>query len=115
MMNDAMSLGIHRLWKDYYVYGLPLKPDSKVLDVAGGTGDIAFRLHRKMKTARLLWWILIRICSTLVKNVQIKIHQLTRRGLNGFVQMRRSYHSTIILLMRILFLLESATAPTLTR
>ncbi|KAK6039865.1 ubiquinone/menaquinone biosynthesis methyltransferase [Cooperia oncophora] len=53
MMNDAMSFGIHRLWKDYYVYGLPLKPDSKVLDVAGGTGDIAFRLHRKMKSGKI--------------------------------------------------------------
>ncbi|ETN68790.1 ubiquinone/menaquinone biosynthesis methyltransferase [Necator americanus] len=48
MMNDAMSLGIHRLWKDYYVGGLPLGPNSKVIDVAGGTGDIAFRLQRRI-------------------------------------------------------------------
>ncbi|KJH52445.1 ubiquinone/menaquinone biosynthesis methyltransferase [Dictyocaulus viviparus] len=49
LMNDAMSFGIHRLWKDYYVHGLPLTVDSKVLDVAGGTGDIAFRLQRRIR------------------------------------------------------------------
>ncbi|RCN31568.1 ubiquinone/menaquinone biosynthesis methyltransferase [Ancylostoma caninum] len=48
MMNDAMSLGIHRLWKDYYVGGLPLGPNSKIIDVAGGTGDIAFRLQKRI-------------------------------------------------------------------
>ena len=52
-MNDLMSLGIHRLWKDYFVRSLD--PGSKragsesieswnVLDIAGGTGDIAFRV-----------------------------------------------------------------------
>lgn len=46
-MNDLMSLGIHRLWKDQFVRGL--NPGSaaqpwKILDVAGGTGDIAFRM-----------------------------------------------------------------------
>lgn len=43
-MNDAMSFGIHRLWKDYYVSRLNLHSNSKVIDVAGGTGDIAFRI-----------------------------------------------------------------------
>jgi 2-methoxy-6-polyprenyl-1,4-benzoquinol methylase len=54
-MNDLMSLGIHRLWKDHFVRSLdpginPLvqsttKPEGlNILDVAGGTGDIAFRL-----------------------------------------------------------------------
>lgn len=46
LMNDAMSLGVHRLWKDDYVSAL--KPGSKgpmkCLDVAGGTGDIALRI-----------------------------------------------------------------------
>jgi len=46
LMNDAMSLGIHRLWKDEFV-GL-LKPGAKgpqrCIDVAGGTGDIALRM-----------------------------------------------------------------------
>jgi 2-methoxy-6-polyprenyl-1,4-benzoquinol methylase len=47
-MNDLMSLGIHRLWKDHFVRSL--NPGSKsgkawnILDIAGGTGDIAFRM-----------------------------------------------------------------------
>ncbi|KAF2857714.1 putative ubiquinone biosynthesis methyltransferase Coq5 [Piedraia hortae CBS 480.64] len=45
-MNDLMSLGIHRLWKDYFVRSL--RPGSgggqTLLDIAGGTGDIAMRL-----------------------------------------------------------------------
>ncbi|MCJ8307967.1 MAG: bifunctional demethylmenaquinone methyltransferase/2-methoxy-6-polyprenyl-1,4-benzoquinol methylase UbiE [Rhizobiaceae bacterium] len=46
MMNDIMSLGVHRLWKDAMVAkAAPSKrPGWKSLDVAGGTGDIAFRL-----------------------------------------------------------------------
>uniref|UniRef100_A0A914CFK5 2-methoxy-6-polyprenyl-1,4-benzoquinol methylase, mitochondrial n=1 Tax=Acrobeloides nanus TaxID=290746 RepID=A0A914CFK5_9BILA len=48
-MNDAMSLGVHRLWKDYFVNGLYLQPSTKLLDVAGGTGDIAFRALRKIQ------------------------------------------------------------------
>lgn len=46
-MNDLMSLYTHRLWKDYFVRSLnPGSPNSNlhILDVAGGTGDIAFRL-----------------------------------------------------------------------
>ena len=46
-MNDVMSLYTHRLWKDYFVRTLnPGTPSSnmQILDVAGGTGDIAFRL-----------------------------------------------------------------------
>jgi 2-methoxy-6-polyprenyl-1,4-benzoquinol methylase len=38
VMNDAMSLGIHRLWKDHYVSKLNPRGDMKCLDVAGGTG-----------------------------------------------------------------------------
>uniref|UniRef100_A0A915D7J3 2-methoxy-6-polyprenyl-1,4-benzoquinol methylase, mitochondrial n=1 Tax=Ditylenchus dipsaci TaxID=166011 RepID=A0A915D7J3_9BILA len=44
LMNDAMSFGIHRLWKDYFVQRLNLNKDAQVVDVAGGTGDIAFRV-----------------------------------------------------------------------
>jgi 2-methoxy-6-polyprenyl-1,4-benzoquinol methylase len=38
LMNDAMSFGVHRLWKDYYVSILNPTPEMKLLDVAGGTG-----------------------------------------------------------------------------
>ncbi|GAA5996169.1 hypothetical protein JCM5350_000489 [Sporobolomyces pararoseus] len=44
VMNDAMSLGIHRLWKDHYVNKLAPHGGLKCLDVAGGTGDIAMRI-----------------------------------------------------------------------
>lgn len=47
-MNDLMSLGTHRLWKDHFVSSLsPGSPNGegwRILDVAGGTGDIAFRI-----------------------------------------------------------------------
>ncbi|PBB82971.1 bifunctional demethylmenaquinone methyltransferase/2-methoxy-6-polyprenyl-1,4-benzoquinol methylase UbiE [Mesorhizobium sp. WSM3879] len=46
LMNDLMSGGLHRVWKDAMVAWLspPKRPGWKVLDVAGGTGDIAFRI-----------------------------------------------------------------------
>ena len=44
VMNDLMSAGIHRLWKDAMVEWLAPQPGWNVLDVAGGTGDIAFRI-----------------------------------------------------------------------
>ena len=44
LMNDAMSGGMHRLWKDRFVRRVKPRPGEAVLDMAGGTGDIAFRL-----------------------------------------------------------------------
>src|SRR6201996_2621474 len=44
LMNDLMSAGVHRLWKDAFVEWLNPRPGWSVLDVAGGTGDIAFRI-----------------------------------------------------------------------
>jgi demethylmenaquinone methyltransferase/2-methoxy-6-polyprenyl-1,4-benzoquinol methylase len=44
-MNDLMSLGVHRLWKREFVARLAPKGGERILDLAGGTGDIAFRLH----------------------------------------------------------------------
>ena len=44
LMNDLMSAGVHRIWKDAMVEWLNPRPGWKVLDVAGGTGDIAFRM-----------------------------------------------------------------------
>lgn len=43
IMNDVMSVGIHRLWKDAMMDWLAPRPGQRLLDVAGGTGDIAFR------------------------------------------------------------------------
>src|SRR5438067_1127039 len=44
LMNDLMSAGVHRLWKDAMVEWLAPRPGARFLDVAGGTGDIAFRI-----------------------------------------------------------------------
>jgi demethylmenaquinone methyltransferase/2-methoxy-6-polyprenyl-1,4-benzoquinol methylase len=44
LMNDLMSGGVHRIWKDAMVEWLNPQPGWRVLDVAGGTGDIAFRI-----------------------------------------------------------------------
>ncbi len=41
VMNDLMSLGLHRLWKRHFVATARVRPGQKVLDLAGGTGDIA--------------------------------------------------------------------------
>ncbi len=47
IMNDVMSAGIHRLWKDAMMDWLAPRPGQKLLDVAGGTGDIAFRFLKR--------------------------------------------------------------------
>ena len=47
LMNDLMSVGVHRLWKDAFVEQLNPRPGWTVLDVAGGTGDIAFRVRKR--------------------------------------------------------------------
>jgi demethylmenaquinone methyltransferase/2-methoxy-6-polyprenyl-1,4-benzoquinol methylase len=44
VMNDAMSAGMHRLWKDRFVRRVKPRAGEAILDMAGGTGDIAFRL-----------------------------------------------------------------------
>ena len=50
VMNDVMSVGIHRLWKDAMMDWLAPRPGQKLLDVAGGTGDIAFRFMGRAKS-----------------------------------------------------------------
>lgn len=44
VMNDAMSLGIHRIWKDEFIRSMAPGPGTKLLDVAGGTGKWLARL-----------------------------------------------------------------------
>ena len=47
LMNDLMSGGLHRLWKDEFVRRVNPRPGERILDMAGGTGDIAFRMAAK--------------------------------------------------------------------
>nr|XP_004664187.1 2-methoxy-6-polyprenyl-1,4-benzoquinol methylase, mitochondrial [Jaculus jaculus] len=60
LMNDMMSLGIHRVWKDFLLWKMQPFPGTQLLDVAGGTGDIAFRFlnyvqaqHRRKQKRQL--------------------------------------------------------------
>ncbi|MFN7113390.1 MAG: bifunctional demethylmenaquinone methyltransferase/2-methoxy-6-polyprenyl-1,4-benzoquinol methylase UbiE [Alphaproteobacteria bacterium] len=50
LMNDLMSAGIHRLWKNRFVRLMRPAAHKRLLDVAGGTGDIAFRYREKAGT-----------------------------------------------------------------
>jgi demethylmenaquinone methyltransferase/2-methoxy-6-polyprenyl-1,4-benzoquinol methylase len=55
LMNDLMSLGVHRLWKRYFVATSAVGPGDRVLDLAGGTGDISALLGRRVGgTGRVL-------------------------------------------------------------
>ncbi|KEO54244.1 bifunctional demethylmenaquinone methyltransferase/2-methoxy-6-polyprenyl-1,4-benzoquinol methylase UbiE [Thioclava pacifica] len=47
IMNDLMSVGIHRVWKDAMMDWLAPRPGQKLLDVAGGTGDVSFRFLKR--------------------------------------------------------------------
>jgi len=51
VMNDLMSAGVHRLWKEAMMDWLAPRPGQRLLDVAGGTGDIAFRFLRRAPNA----------------------------------------------------------------
>lgn len=49
LMNDVMSVGIHRLWKTHFIHKLRPYPSAQLLDVAGGTGDISFKFLQHIK------------------------------------------------------------------
>ncbi len=48
IMNDLMSMGMHRAWKAYTVAVANLKPGQRVLDIAGGTGDLSLAFAKKV-------------------------------------------------------------------
>src|SRR3954452_11592561 len=54
LMNDLMSLGIHRGWKRDFISGLDPRPGRTLLDLAGGTGDISFGWRKRGGGAALL-------------------------------------------------------------
>jgi demethylmenaquinone methyltransferase/2-methoxy-6-polyprenyl-1,4-benzoquinol methylase len=55
LMNDLMSMGLHRAWKAYTVLVANLRPGQQVLDIAGGTGDLALAFANKVgPTGRVL-------------------------------------------------------------
>ncbi len=54
IMNDLMSGGVHRIWKDAMMDWLAPRPDQRLLDVAGGTGDVAFRFLKRAPGAQAI-------------------------------------------------------------
>ena len=51
LMNDIMSLGIHRVWKEKFIDWMNPQPETKLIDVASGTGDIAKLFSNKTKNS----------------------------------------------------------------
>ena len=49
VMNDAMSLGLHRTWKHYFVAQAKIRPTYHIADLASGTGDIAVLMAPKIQ------------------------------------------------------------------
>ena len=75
LMNDLMSAGIHRLWKDAMVDWLAPRPGQRLLDVASGTGDIALRIHARTRgRAR------VAVCDINVDMAQIGRDRALDRG-----------------------------------
>ena len=54
LMNDLMSAGTHRLWKQFMLSLTGLAPGERALDIAGGTGDIAAGLARQVGKSGLV-------------------------------------------------------------
>jgi demethylmenaquinone methyltransferase/2-methoxy-6-polyprenyl-1,4-benzoquinol methylase len=55
LMNDLMSGGLHRLWKGFAIAKSGVREGSRVLDVAGGTGDLALAFARKLGDHGQVW------------------------------------------------------------
>ena len=55
VMNDVMSLGLHRLWKHFTVSTSGVRPGNRVLDVAGGTADLARLWIKRVGTSGQVW------------------------------------------------------------
>jgi demethylmenaquinone methyltransferase/2-methoxy-6-polyprenyl-1,4-benzoquinol methylase len=81
VMNDVMSLGIHRLWKRYTIDAAGAKRGSRVLDLAGGTGDLASKFARIVGDEGQV--VLSDINASMLENGRIR---LTDMGIGGNVR-----------------------------
>ena len=77
LMNDAMSGGMHRLWKDRFVRRVQPRGDEQILDMAGGTGDIAFRLARSGAA--------ITVADINPAMLEVGMERAQKRGIDGLV------------------------------
>ncbi|HEU0203022.1 MAG TPA: bifunctional demethylmenaquinone methyltransferase/2-methoxy-6-polyprenyl-1,4-benzoquinol methylase UbiE [Burkholderiaceae bacterium] len=55
LMNDLMSAGLHRLWKAFTIRHAAVRPGMRVLDIAGGTGDLALKFAREAGPSGQVW------------------------------------------------------------
>ena len=77
VMNDAMSGGLHRVWKDVFVRRVKPRAGEAILDMAGGTGDIAFRLARSGAA--------VTVADINPAMLEVGIERAAERGINGLV------------------------------
>ena len=82
LMNDVMSAGIHRAWKNWYVWQTGVEPGEAVLDLAAGTGDITLRLAKRMRGKGAGADIEGRLVSSDINAAMLKIgeERLTNKG-----------------------------------
>jgi len=82
VMNDAMSGGMHRLWKDRFVRRVKPREGEAILDMAGGTGDIAFRMAAK--GAR------VTVSDINQDMLDVGVERAMERGIDGLVWSRQN-------------------------
>lgn len=82
VMNDAMSVGMHRLWKDKFVRRVRPKEGETILDMAGGTGDIAFRMATSGAQ--------ITVSDINQDMLDVGIERAIKRGIDGLVWSRQN-------------------------
>jgi demethylmenaquinone methyltransferase/2-methoxy-6-polyprenyl-1,4-benzoquinol methylase len=82
VMNDAMSGGMHRLWKDRFVRRVKPQPGEVILDMAGGTGDIAFRLADAGAE--------VTVSDINQDMLDVGIERAMKRGMDGLVWSRQN-------------------------
>ena len=82
LMNDAMSGGMHRLWKDRFVRRVKPQPGEAILDMAGGTGDIAFRLAAKGAE--------VTVADINQEMLDVGVERALERGIDGLVWSRQN-------------------------
>ena len=82
IMNDAMSGGMHRLWKDRFVRRVKPREGETILDMAGGTGDIAFRMAARGAT--------ITVSDINQDMLDVGIERAMDRGLDTLVWSRQN-------------------------
>ncbi|HEY0960004.1 MAG TPA: class I SAM-dependent methyltransferase [Novosphingobium sp.] len=88
VMNDAMSGGMHRLWKDRFVRRVKPREGEAILDMAGGTGDIAFRLADAGAE--------VTVADINQDMLDVGIERALKRGIDGLVWSRQNAEELVL-------------------